>query len=419
VTARPAATRRRGLFPVSWQRLATAAGSAMVAASVIVLLVSLGLSIADGNVAQAPFYLIFILPPATLGFVGALLTTRRPDNAIGWLLLASGMLAGGAFASVQFVDAAIANGAADAPIIVAMAWISSTWFVPAIGLLVVFLPLIYPSGHLPGGRWRIVAFVGVLGVVCGAIGPATAAGPMSDPSGPLNPLVPPEPLAGWIQAISTASNFVAPPIFLLAVANLLIRFRRSDGVERQQMKWFLFVASFSAVAFIVSLIGITPISDVAWVVGLLSMAFLPLAIGLAILRYRLYDIDRIVSRAVGYSIVSGLLAVVFVVVVLISQSILEPLTGSGDLAVAASTLVVASLFQPVRRAIQSRVDRRFNRSRVSADRLISAFGSRLRDETDTRAIREALVSAIDQTIVPEGVALWLRAPDGRVRGAGQ
>ncbi|HET7026613.1 MAG TPA: hypothetical protein VFI28_02860 [Candidatus Limnocylindrales bacterium] len=410
MTARPAATRRRGLLPVSWQRLATAAGSAIVAGSVVVLLVSLALSIADGNLAQAPFYLIFILPPATLGFVGALLTTRRPDNAIGWLLLASGMLAGGAFASVQFVDAAIVNGAADAPIIVAMAWIASTWFVPAIGLLVVFLPLIYPSGHLPGGRWRIVAFVGVLGVLSGAIGPATAAGPLSDPNGPLNPLVPPEPLAGWIQAISTASNFVAPPIFLLAVANLLIRFRRSEGVERQQMKWFLFVASFSAVAFIVSLVGITPISDVAWVVGLLSMAFLPLAIGLAILRYRLYDIDGIVSRTIAYTLVTALLGSLFVAIVLASESVLQPLTQSNNVAVAASTLIVASLFRPAVREIQSRVDRRFDRSRVSAERLIAAFGTRLRDETDLPAIDRTLVTVVGETLGPRSIGLWLRAP---------
>jgi hypothetical protein len=229
---------------------------------------------------------------------------------------------------------------------------------------------------------------------------------MGDSGAPLNPLVPPEPLLGWIRGLSEFSNLLAPPVFLASIASVLIRFRSSRGVERQQIKWFLFAASLAAITFAVSIVG----NDVAWLLSLFSVACLPLAIGVAILRYRLYDIDRIVSRAVGYTIVTAVLAALFVAVVLLAQTVLAPFTGSNALAVAASTLLVAAAFQPVRGRVQNAVDRRFDRARVDTDRAIAAFATAIRDETDLSAIHLRLVSSVAASTNPALASVWLREP---------
>jgi hypothetical protein len=375
-------------------------------------------ALVEGQIADLPFFLLFLVLPANLGFVGTVLVFRRPDNLVGWLLLVSGALAGVAFAAGEYVRLAASHGGSDWPFLVPVAWISVAWFIPSIGLLVVFLPLLYPTGQLLGPRWRIVAAVGLFGAAFGAIGPATQPGPMGYPGAPLNPLVPSEPLLSWIQGLSAFGNMLAPPVFLASVASLLIRFRRSRGAERQQIKWFLFVASLTAVTFALSIIEVGLISDVAWALGLLSMACLPLAIGVAILRYRLYDIDRIVSRAVGYTIVTAVLAALFVAAVLVTQTVLAPIAGSSALGVAASTLLVATAFQPVRRQVQGVVDRRFDRARVNTDRAIATFAAGIRDETDLGAIRERLVGSAVASTNPAQAAVWLR-PIRRSPPAGQ
>ena len=360
-----------------------------------------------GDLPAIPFFLVFFLLPANLGLVGTVLTIRRPENVIGWLLLVAGVLAGVSFAGGEYERSVFAAGG-DWPMLVPAAWIASAGFLPAIGILVVFLPLYFPTGHLLSPRWRWVVVAGILGVSAGTLGAAVVQGPMGDPRGPLNPLVPPEPLLTWIEAVSTLSNYLAPPVFVLAFASLLIRFRRSRDIERQQIKWFLFVAGVATVLFAISVLDVGDISNVAWGLGLLTMACLPLAIGLAILRYHLYDIDRVVSRAVGYTLVTAILAAAFGAAVIVAQTVLAPVTESSTLAVAVSTLLVAALFQPVRRAIQVRVDRRFDRSRVNSERLVTTFGETLRDVTDLPTIHETLVATAGATWAPTAVGMWVR-----------
>jgi hypothetical protein len=395
-------------LPSRRARVATIVLSTIVAVAIVPLALEMLSAAVRGDVQSIPFFLIFLLLPANLGLVGAVLTTRRPDNSIGWLLLVSGALAGLTFSAGELERSAMAAGNWDWPLLVPAAWVASSWFIPAIGILVVFLPLLFPTGHLLSPRWRWVAIAGIFGVAAGTIGPATAPGPMADPRGPLNPFVPPEPIVTWIQAAATLSSLIAPPVFVLAFASLLIRFRRSRGVERQQIKWFLFVAAVATLLFVVSMLSTGAFSDVVWALGLLTMAFLPLAIGLAILRYRLYDIDRVVSRAVGYTLVTATLAAAFAAAVIVAQTVLAPVTQSSTLAVAASTLVVAALFQPVRRAIQGRVDRRFDRSRVNAERLVTTFGDTLRDVTDLPTIHDTLVATVGTTWAPADVDIWVR-----------
>jgi hypothetical protein len=382
---------------------------AAVAASLFILAAATVRAIAIGKIADLPFYLLFFLLPASLSAVGGLLALRRSENAIGWLLLTSGTLASVTFACGEYVRLATEQSAADWPLIVAAAWLSATGFVPAIGMLIVFLPLLFPTGHLLSARWRIVALIAVGGIAAGAIGPATAPGPLNTPGGPLNPLVPPEPFLGWIQTISTASNLIAPPIFVLSVVSLLLRFRQSSGVEREQIKWFLLAASLAAAAFALSVISVGVISDVAWVLGLMLMACLPVAIGFAIFRYRLYDIDRIISRTVAYATVTAVLAGVYVVAFLSLGALLAPFTANqSPVAVAASTLVVFALFAPVRAWIRTLVDRRFNRARYDAEREVDAFAARVRDEVEVGTVATALEDTLVRTVQPTTSGIWLR-----------
>jgi hypothetical protein len=394
--------------PPGWARPVTFVLSAIVLACVVPLAVFAIGAVAPGDHADVPFYLVFLLLPTNLGLVGAVLSTRRPENRIGWLLLAAGVCTGLVFAGGEYERFVLAHGSPEAPGFVGAAWLASWAFIPAVGILVVFLPLLFPTGELLGRRWRVVAVAGIAGMIAGTLGAATAPGALAGPGGPPNPIVPPDPLLSLIQAAATIGNGIAPFVFLLALVSLLLRFRRSRGTERQQITWFLLAAVVSAVLFAISMLPLGPIADMAWALGLVSLAFMPLAIGVAILRYRLYEIDRIVSRVVSYSIVTVVLGAVFGAAVVVAAAVLSPITGSNTLAVAGSTLVVAGLFQPVRRATQSRVDRRFNRSRVRAALVAEAFMGQVRDETDLAMIGANLHDSVLTTLAPTSVGLWVR-----------
>jgi len=318
---------------VSRRALRTAL-SAIAFAAVVPLAVAPLVALLGGDLANLPFYLVFLLLPANLAAVGTLLTTRRPENGIGWLLLLAGAFAAIAFACGEWQRFVLAHGDPVSTWFVAASWIASWAFIPAIGILIVFVPLRYPTGRLPRARWRIVEAVGGFGVVSSTLGLATAPGPLADPRGPLNPFVPQEPLLSVIQAAAAVGNVIPAPVFLLAVASVLIRFRRSREVEREQIKWFLLSVSVAAIVLAFSMLPLGAISDAAWALGLVSMCFVPVAIGVAILRYRLYDIDRIVSRVVGYTLVTAVLGVSFAVVIVVAQAVLAPVTQSNTLAVA-------------------------------------------------------------------------------------
>ena len=173
----------------------------------------------------------------------------------------------------------------------------------------------------------------------------------------------------------------------LAIASSILKYRRGSSTIREQLKWFSAVALLTVAGFMRGAVGIAPISDVGGFFGIVGLVLLPIAIGIAILRYRLYEIDRIISRTVGYAVVTGILALVFVGTILVSQTVLASFFSGSSVAVAASTLVVAALFQPLRRRVQSVVDRRFNRSRYDAERTAAAFAAHLRDEVDLATSR--------------------------------
>ena len=204
-------------------------------------------------------------------------------------------------------------------------------------------------------------------------------------------------------------------VVFLAMASLVVRYRRAVGVERQQLKWFAAVIAIAGPALAIAILTsgttsgtIADVSGATWGIAVISLALLPVAIGIAILRYRLYEIDRLISRTIGYATVTGVLVVVFAAAILLFQAVLAPLTQGNTVSVAASTLVVAALFQPLRRRVQSRVDRRFNRARYDAERIVAAFAGRLRDEVDLGQLRTEITAAVDHTVQPIAVSLWLR-----------
>ena len=243
------------------------------------------------------FSLTFVILVANLAIVGGLLASRRPDNPIGWLLLTAGLFEGIGIAGSIYARLDALFGGGRFPLVVPAAWLGSWIVPPAIGILVIFLPIIFPSGHLPGPRWRFFVAFAIVAMTIGMIASATAPGPLDNIDGIANPVVLPAPLGDWVQVLGQVSQATAVFGFLVAVGSLVLRFRRSRGIERQQLKWFLFVASISATCLAVSIVTVTgPISDSAWILGLVTMAFVPIAIGVAVLRYRLYEIDRIVSQ---------------------------------------------------------------------------------------------------------------------------
>ena len=196
----------------------------------------------------------------------------------------------------------------------------------------------------------------------------------------------------------------------IGAISVLVRFRRSQGLERQQLRWMMAALTLVPLAVIAGFLLVTggAPSQVAWIPALVAFMLPPLAVGIAVLRYRLYEIDRIISRTIGWAAVTTVLAVVLVAVILVTQTALASITTSNTFAVAASTLVVSALFQPLRRRVQATVDRRFNRARYDAKRTVAAFAGRLRDELDIEALTTVIAAAVMQTVEPVSVSLWLR-----------
>jgi hypothetical protein len=364
------------------------------------------LFLTNGRSMEVVFSLLPLFLIIDLSGVGGLLVIRRPGNAIGALLLFAGFCTAVAWGGGYYVQLdELLN--VRLPLVVPIGWLSSWVFTPTFGLLVVFLPMLYPSGHLPGPRWRIVAAIALVAITIGAISNALAPAPSNDAIGQ-NTMALPEPFNGILQTLGSLSLLLAPPIIAISIGGLISRFRRSRGVERQQMKWFLSVATMAAFAIVVSIVTTGPLSDAAWILGMIAIGCVPLAIGVAILRYRLYEIDRLVSRTISYAVITAVLVVVFGAFNLVLEAVLATLTQASTLAVAGSTLLVFALFQPLRRRVQAAVDRRFDRERYEGDRIARAFAERLRDEVDPERLRDEIDRVLAQTVAPVRTVIWLR-----------
>jgi hypothetical protein len=374
--------------------------SVLVAAAAFALWVptrSLEVSQVTTNRASEPTGMLAFLCYAA---VGSLIVSRRFGNRVGWLFLAVGLAFELGFLAQEYAIYALRYEPDSLP--------GGSWAglyadllpVLALGLGGSFLLLTFPTGHLLSRRWRPVVWLLVpsflVVVLATSFGPGTLQS-VSDAAKPVeidNPLFADGQLA-WIGVLLAG---------LLAIVSVVVRYRAGDGVERQQLRWFL----AGVPIFVVSIYWV-PSSDVLAAVMSLGLASLPVAAGVAILRYRLYDLDLVVKRTLVYGVATLALAGLYFAIVVLLQQIFSSFAGGSDLAVAGSTLAVAALFRPVRNRIQALVDRRFFRRKYDAQRTLETFSARLRDEVDLDALHTELLAVVDETMRPAGASLWLRS----------
>lgn len=343
--------------------------------------------------------------------VGAIIASRRPENPVGWLLCLSGVAVGTSSFTSEYAIYALLAQPKSLPAGEALAWIAS-WLLPIMIGLQVFYLLLFPTGRLPSRRWRWLVWLTAAVVLVGVISSAFSSGPV-DGLGPIrNPLG----LEGFSGVYEAVRSIMFPLLYAAVASSLFVRLRRAIGVERQQLKWLAYAAAALAIGVILFLIT-EAIDTQLWfewageAIFIAAGAAIPISIGIAILRYRLYDIDLLINRTLVYGSLTATLAMLYFGSVATTQGIFRTLTGQEQqpqLAIAVSTLAIAALFNPLRRSIQSFIDRRFYRRKYDARRTLEAFSSKLRDETDLDALSGDLVGVVRETMQPAYASLWLR-----------
>ena len=380
----------------------------VAAASVALLAGAVALSYADRHLVpdsgwdfSSVFEQVTFMAVPAVGFV---LASRRPGNRIGWIFLGAGLVLGLGFFCQRYGQRGLLAAPGSLPAARAAAWFANwAWQIPAAGLA--FMLLLFPTGRLRSPRWRPAAwFVAAVFTLDAAAQVVRACRVWADPYT--------APSVGWYPGLRTAILILVPAALLAGAAAVAVRFARSSGEERLQLKWFA-MAALLVVATIIPLalapqIGLSPAAAGAAVSALkvvfcLALVGLYAAIAVAVLKYRLYDIDRVISRTLAYAIVSGVLAGVYAGLVLLATQVFRVHT---PVAVAAATLAAAALFSPVRRRVQRRVDRRFNRARYDADQTVAAFAARLKDAVDLDTVCEDLARVVQTALEPAHVSVW-------------
>ena len=374
-------------------RLAWGLWGLAVALVVAGLAVNPGLIASGWAGAQALLGLTFIT-------VGAYLAGRRPANAVGWLLLAWGMvMAFGSFVGA-YVDRGLVRDPGSVPGAAWAAWAEGVVWHPAFGLLT-FLLLLFPHGRLPSPRWRPFAVLTVAAYLTLSLSAAFSPGAVELYYPEVTPPVR-LPVAGLADIVF---GWLLPGQLLLlatALVSLVLRLRRATGEERQQLKWFVYTVVTVVTVFVTTTLALGG--------GYLFPVFglIPVSVAVAVFKFRLYEIDRLINRTLVYGLLTALLAGVYAGGVFLLGWLLDPAVGESELAVAASTLAVAALFQPARRRLQAVVDRRFDRRRYDAARTVERFSGRLRDQVDLDTLSAELLGVVDRTVQPSSASLWLR-----------
>jgi len=403
--------------------------------SVVMFVVSVALYVLVRAAQEAPssdtlgdllIYVIFLAFP----IVGALIASRRPRNSIGWICLAAGFF----WMLNAFMEGGGAYWQAVAPgslkYLVVIDALSLWMWIPPVGLLGIYLILLFPDGRLPSRRWRPLAWLAGAVLVLASLGITLAPGPLEGHPEVRNPFG----LEGhpWIGGATLVIIVLLPVSILASALSLILRYRRSGGEQREQIKWIAFAASFVGLVYLSSLFSelifapetLTGTGSTLplWVevqrnLLMLAYAGVPVAVGFAVLKYRLYDIDVIINRTLVYGSLTAMLVALYFGSVVLLQGALRSLTGQeSQLAVVASTLAIAALFNPLRLRLQGLVDRRFYRRKYDARKTLEAFSARLRDETDLQALNGELTRIVRETMQPSHVSVWLR-PDTAPRGS--
>ena len=376
-----------------------------IAALDLVVYLVTSLHPSDGGVAAIILYLVGL---ASFTAVGALLCARVPENPIGVLLLAAGTVLVAAIAIGTYSDI----GRLQVP-----PWpgweaariVGDVTFIYPFVIAFIGVPLVFPDGHLPSPRFRWVVRITVADmVVWTLLGVLFDTG--STPRTPALAFL--APVADVLQPFVLVATLIGFGGSVLAVS---LRFRHGTTVQRQQVKWLAADVAIAAILLLPALLLTDASPELSGTLSgfaIIAMFALPIVIAIAILRYRLYEIDRLVSRTVGWAIVTGVLVAVFLGAVALLQAVLAPFTKENTIAVAASTLVAFALFQPLRRRVQRAVDRRFDRARYDGERTVQAFSGRLRHETDLAHASSALLATARDSVHPTSAGVWLRG-DGR------
>jgi hypothetical protein len=355
--------------------------------------------------------LAFMAVGLVFSFLGAVLASRVKGNALGWIFIGAGLLfVGNAFANAYVLHAATEDPGS-LPAAPYAGIISEVLGGPIVFVVFAFFFLLFPTGQPLSPRWRVFVWAGGAAAVVQTLILALHPGPFR--LAPLidNPLGVAAVSERFREVVDTVTAIVVLVCVAAGAVSLVIRYRRSRGVERQQMKWFTTSAGFVAVTFLVApLFWATPALEPFWgVLFILAIGSVPVAATLAILRYRLYDIDRLINRALVYGALTALAVVLYVGLVFGLQLVLDPVIGGSELVVAASTLAVAAALGPLRTRTQRFIDRRFYRRKYDASRIVDEMRLRLRDHVAIDAVETDILAAVRDTVQPAHVSLWLRA----------
>ena len=340
--------------------------------------------------------------------LGGLLVWRQPQHTMGWIFLGIGLSQSFETFVSEYTYYGLVTNPGSLPFVNEVAWLVPWLWAPGFGLFIVFSILLFPDGKLPSPRYRVVAYVGALGILLAMLPVAIASwtqrgrGFLEQPPAP--GLGDPLAIALLLQNLGVLLIALAG---LVSIAALLLRFRRAHGAARQQLKWFTYAGVFEIGILLATTFVAMP-AAFAVIAPLLVTPLLPIATAIAMLRYRLFDIDLIVRRTLLYVALTVVLAVVYIAGVLVLQLMLEPLTHDDGISVAASTLLVAALFRPVRSRLQQAVNERFYRSRYNAQQVIASFAAQTRDEVDVTSLSLSLHRAAESTMRP-GIGIGLAA----------
>ena len=418
--------RRRAAFWLAWALAGLSA--AMYAAAFVFAFLTLGVAdpveqSSSGGIGDLLVYLPFLAFP----IVGALIASKRPENPIGWICLVSGLF----WMSYAQGDASNAYELARTGTVTSSvtldALLQATWTLP-VGLLGIYMILLFPDGRLPSRRWRPFALFAGAVIALIPVVFVFVPGSLEGHPGVRNPFGLEQ--YPWLEGVAVFGVLLLPLCILVSAASLVLRYRRSGAEVREQIKWLAFAASFVGVTYLSAVItgifflpGLFSSKDPQPILYalipnllLMSYALIPTAIGFAVLKYRLYDIDIIINRALVYGPLTVSLAAVYFGSVVATQAVFRALTGQEQqpqLAVVVSTLAIAALFGPLRRRIQNIIDRRFYRRKYDRARIMAAFGSRLREDVELQALSDDLLGVLQETIQPAHASLWLRSPEGK------
>jgi hypothetical protein len=362
-----------------------------------------------GSVGDADYVVLALATVLTFTVVGAIVASRHPRNPIGWIFCTLGLVTGLDALTHGYTEFWLASGRGSRSFGETAAWFGTwAWIFQTVALT--FLLLLFPDGRLPSPRWWPAAWCAWLGISGFVVSYALEAGPLADFPQVVNPYGVDSPL---VRIVGIAGVVLLVGSMVASAISVIVRARRAGRVERQQIKWLAYGgAVVVGLIFVAGLISIWSVM-VSIAVTNLALLGLPLFTGVAIVRHRLYDIDLLINRTLVYGVLTAMLALVYFGGVATAQAIFHALTGQEQqpqLAIVVSTLVIAALFNPLRRRIQSFIDRRFYRRKYDAAKTLEAFSTKLRDETDLNALSDDLVGVVRETMQPAHVSLWLR-PD--------